>query len=66
MSGLVICSSTRSGQSTGKRGFCDGTDTDTHTQHNLETESAQWADSVKNPLEFCFTLGSDKASAFKI
>ena len=45
---LAIYSSTRSLQSTGKRGFRDGTDT--HTTHghcDLETESAQWADFEK-------------------
>ena len=47
---LAICSLTRSLQSTGKRGFCDGTHTPpTHGHCNLETELAQcqWGNSVK-------------------
>ena len=45
---LAIRSSTRIFQSTGKRGFLDGTNTPpTHGHRDLETELAQVADSVK-------------------
>ena len=47
---LAMSSSTRSLQSTGMQGFRDDTDTHTTDGHrNLESESAQWADSVKVP-----------------
>ena len=48
---LVISSSTRSLQSTGKLGFRDGTHRHTHKtdgHRDLETELAQWEDSVKS------------------
>ena len=47
---FAIHSLIRSLQSTGKWGFCNAIHTDTHTtdgHRNLETESAQWADSLK-------------------
>ena len=47
---LAIRSSNGSLQSTGKRGFRDGTYRHTDTTHGhckLETELAQWADSLK-------------------
>ena len=47
---FAIHSSIRSLLSTGKWGFCNATHTDTHTtdgHRNLETESAQGANSLK-------------------
>ena len=47
---VAISPSTTGLQSTGKRGFRDGTHKYTHTTDghgNLETDSAQWDDSVK-------------------
>ena len=44
---LAVGFSTRNLQSTGKRGFRDGTDTvTTHGHCVLETDLAQWTDSV--------------------
>ena len=52
---LAIHPLTRGLQSTGKRGFRDGTHkSPTHGHCDFETDSAQWADSVKTNVQKCY------------
>ena len=49
---LGICSSTRSLQSTGKLGFCEGTHRQTHTQHVLKVATIQFFVFFLNKLSY--------------